>query len=119
MLLPKKHKLNPHANPNVVLEGKLLVHSEWHYVYLPPNLKDELVAWAIVCQRMRLDLPRNVFWLICGWIKTPCATYISRLIRWEQPCGLALSPQKQQCENCGSTREEWVDEWTYERCYDQ
>jgi hypothetical protein len=39
MLSSKEYKLNPHANPNVVLEGKLVVHSEWHYVYLPPQFE--------------------------------------------------------------------------------
>jgi hypothetical protein len=63
MLSSKKPKLNPHANPNVRLEGEQLVHSEWNYVYMPPNLKDELVAKAMIIRkyiRLVLICPANL-----------------------------------------------------------
>lgn len=42
------------------------------YWKLPPNVQEELLAWALCYNRaLYVEFPREIFTLVCEWIKTP------------------------------------------------
>ena len=47
------------------------VDDEWckGTIDLPDNVQEELVVWTIICNRKAI--PKDIFQMICGWIKTP------------------------------------------------
>lgn len=69
---------------------------------LPPNVREELTTWALCYnnKRAELGLPRELFDMVCGWVKTPMNKGSSCCCDIEHCYTCTQHPLDAFCNNC-------------------